>query len=339
MKCRLCGCENKFESLMVKDLEMGTRDKFEYYFCEACGTLQIKDIPKNLKKYYPSSYYSFVSPKKPSWLRKFFRITRDLYGIKGTKTNFIGFILSLFFPPDNPIVSLRKIKNSLSHDSNILDIGCGEGMFLDRLSTLGFKNLEGIDPFIKKTKTLNSGVKLHKMTLFDLKVENFYNLVMFHHSFEHFIEDPFVILKKVNKILKQCGYCIIRIPTTSSYAWDYYRESWVGIQAPRHIMIYSIRGFEFLSKNSGFIIDSISFDSTYFSFVASEQYKRDIALNEDNSYFVNPNKSIFTKKEIKQYKQMALDLNRKCRGDWICVVLKKQYDTFCHVEYKSKNEY
>ena len=50
---------------------------------------------------------------------------------------------------------------------------------------------------------------------------------------------------------------------------------------------------------------------------------KNIALNDDNSYFVNPKKSIFTKDEIEQYKKLALSLNKKFRGDMICVILRK----------------
>ena len=40
MQCRLCGCENNFDSFKVKELEMGFRDEFTYLLCKSCGTLQ-----------------------------------------------------------------------------------------------------------------------------------------------------------------------------------------------------------------------------------------------------------------------------------------------------------
>jgi len=324
MKCKLCGCEDKFEFLRVKELEMGFRDEFEYCFCESCGTLQIKSIPENLSKYYPSDYYSFKPIKKKSYIKKKLKRIRDSYGLNKNKLNLLGYLLSVLFPLDSQLLSLSPIIKDLSQISKILDVGCGEGNFLNRLAILGFKNLEGIDPFISKNKTLSNGVKLYKTSLSKLERECEYDLIMFHHSFEHLTENPFDALNKVFKLLKSNGFCIIRMPTTSSYAWEYYKEFWVGIQAPRHIMIYSIRGFEILAEKSGFRIDSISYDSSFFSFVASEQYKRNIALNDDNSYFVNPSKSIFTVKDIEQYKKMASELNRKFRGDQICVIMKKR---------------
>lgn len=323
MKCRLCGCEDKFDSINVKELEMGFRDKFPYLFCRSCGTLQIESIPTNLSKYYPSNYYSFKSVVKKSFIKEKLKKARDLYGLHRNKLNFLGYFLSILFPLDVQILSMGKIIRSLNADSNMLDVGCGEGTFLKRLASTGFKNLEGLDPFIKQTKTLEYGIKLYKQSIMDFDKKSKYDLIMFHHSFEHLTENPFDVLKKVYTLLKNSGFCIIRMPTTSSYAWEQYKEHWVGIQAPRHIMIYSIRGFEILAKETGFKIDSISYDSTFFSFVASEQYKKDIALNDDNSYFVNPKKSILTKDEIEQYKKLASNLNKKFRGDMICVILKK----------------
>jgi 2-polyprenyl-3-methyl-5-hydroxy-6-metoxy-1,4-benzoquinol methylase len=324
MKCRLCGCENKFDSLRVKELEMGFRDEFEYCFCKVCGTLQIKSIPEDLSKYYPSGYYSFKSPRKNSNIKRKLKKFRDLYGLYGDKLNILGHLLSVLYPLDTQLLSLRPIIKTLNTNSQILDVGCGEGAFLSRLANLGFKNLKGVDPFIANDKILNNGVNLYKTSLIELNKTSIYNLIMFHHSFEHLTESPYKVLRKCNKLLTENGYLIIRMPTTSSFAWERYRENWVGIQAPRHIMIYSIRGFEILAKKTGFMINSISFDSTFFTLVASEQYKRNIALNDDNSYFVNPEKSIFTKKDIEHYKKITLDLNKKCRGDMICVILKKK---------------
>ena len=322
MKCRLCGCEDNFDSLKVKELEMGFKEEFTYLFCKSCGTLQIESIPTNLSKYYPSDYYSFKSVTKKSFIKEKLKKARDLYGLYSNKLNFLGHFLSILFPLDTQILSMRRIIRSLNAYSKILDVGCGEGAFLKRLANIGFKNLEGVDPFIKHTKTLEYRIKLHKQSIMDLDKKSEYDLIMFHHSFEHLVENPFEVLKKVNIMLKKKGFCLIRMPTTSSFAWEKYGKHWVGIQAPRHIMIYSIRGFEILAEKAGFKIHSISYDSTFLVLLQANNIKN-IALNDDNSYFVNPKKSIFTKDEIEQYKKLALSLNKKFRGDMICVILRK----------------
>jgi len=37
------------------------------------------------------------------------------------------------------------------------------------------------------------------------------------------------------------GWCVIRIPTVSSFAWEHYREQWVQLDAPRHFFLHKVR--------------------------------------------------------------------------------------------------
>jgi 2-polyprenyl-3-methyl-5-hydroxy-6-metoxy-1,4-benzoquinol methylase len=327
MKCKICGYNGKFESFKVKELHFGFRDIFEYIYCPACGCLQISDIPKNLSKYYPSTYYSFQITK--SSIKDFFKKLRDDYIINKNKWNLLGFILSVVRPDlkmESVKEGLKELKREVNKNLNqvrILDIGCGEGSLLHQLNKIGFKYLEGIDPYINQTK-YHDNIKIYKTSLLDFNVHSKYDLIMFHHSFEHLTENPFEILNKVHLLLNNKGLCIIRMPTTSSFAWEFYKENWVQIDAPRHIVIYSIRGIEILAEKTGFSVEKIYYDSTEFQFIGSEQYKKDIALYDENSWFKNPNASIFSKKDINKYKKLAQRLNKNFRGDQICVLLKKK---------------
>ena len=76
-------------------------------------------------------------------------------------------------------------------------------------------------------------------------------------------------------------------------------------------------------KKSGMSIQDIVFDSTEFQFWGSEQYKRNVPLLAENSYYKNPDKSIFTKKEIEEFKKRAIDLNMRKQGDQTSFFLTK----------------
>ncbi len=326
MNCRVCGHE-KLEELYVKELEYGYMDTFKYLYCPACGCVQIQEIPKNLEKYYPPNYYSFNNKTKSQFLpKKMLRKVRNEFCITHNKKNFVGYLLSKLFPCDTKLNVLNKAVpeiNKIKGNVKLLDVGCGNGDFLLTLEEVGFKNLYGLDPYIDKTKKIGNNILLYKSRLLDHNENRKYDIITFNHSFEHLTENHFKILQKVKNLLSKNGKCIIRMPTTSSFAWEYYKENWVGLQAPRHIIIYSVRGFEILASNSGFHIDSISYDSTEFSFLASEQYKKNIVLNSDISFHKNFKKSIFKKEDVLKYRKLAKQLNAKCRGDMICVILRK----------------
>ncbi|MCX6173178.1 MAG: methyltransferase domain-containing protein [Ignavibacteriales bacterium] len=145
---------------------------------------------------------------------------------------------------------------------------------------------------------------------------------MFHHSLEHIYEQE-KILKIVFDLLKPGGYCIIRVPTVSSYAWKNYGMKWVQIDAPRHYYLHSIKSIEILSGKTNFELNNVIYDSTAFQFWGSDQYLKNIPLNDPHSYLRNPKNSLFSKKDISGFSKRAKELNAAKQGDQAVFYLKK----------------
>jgi len=309
MKCRICNNEIENKEFKVKEMMFGFEDVFDYFQCANCGCLQIKEIPENISKYYPNNYYSFnVFPNKNKYnIKKVIKFLRDYYAVFDK-----GLIGKLVYKkiPNEALRSLSKIK--LSKNSKILDVGCGSGYLLFSLQTIGFKNLLGIDPYIKEDINYKNGLKILKKTINN--INNKFDLIMFHHSFEH-ISNPLETLYFSNKLLSDNGVCLIRIPVVDSWAWENYGVNWVQIDAPRHFFLHSPKSMEILSKKAGFKIKEIVYDSTEFQFWGSEQNKNNISRSSNNSYNLNPSKSIFSKKDIKIFKKKSKKLNLEKRGD------------------------
>lgn len=205
----------------------------------------------------------------------------------------------------------------IKKDSEILDVGCGSGQLLNILLDIGFVNLTGIDPYIDES-IIDDNIKILKKNI--TEVDDQYDLVLFNHSFEH-IPNQLEALTNLSEILKKDGITIIRMPVKTNYIWKRYGVNWVQIDAPRHFCIHTLRSFNLLIKKTPLIVKEIIFDSYEFQFWASEQYKRDIHLKSSNSFSINPESSIFTKKEIIEYKKMAQELNKKSQGDMATFIL------------------
>ena len=294
----------------------GFRDEFTYFECSKCGCLQIAEIPKNIGKYYPSNYYSFQKVGSTNFIKQYIKKERDEYAL--FKKGLMGKVIYRKYPnPLFDIISMIKI----NHNSRILDVGCGAGNLLYSLKDIGFKNLMGVDPYIREN-IINDDVKILKKTIHELPDSQKFDLIISNHSFEH-IPDQFETLLKVRQILSPDGVCLLRMPVKREYIWNRYGVNWVQIDAPRHFFIHTIKSFTYLAKTAGLVIKDITFDSTEFLFWGSEQYKRDIPLKAENSYSVNPKKSIFTAKQIREFRKVAKELNKNNQGDQAAFYLRR----------------
>ena len=132
--------------------------------------------------------------------------------------------------------------------------------FLYPLKEAGFRNVSGCDPFIPENLKYNNGLPVYKKHFSQMNGK--YDIITFNHSFEH-IEDPLEILKHANKLLAVNGTCIVRIPTTSSFAWKYYNVNCFQLDAPRHIFLHSKKSINILAKNAGLKVIQVVFDSTH----------------------------------------------------------------------------
>jgi len=308
MICEVCGNSEKNKAFQIREMMFGFRDEFTYFECSECGCLQIAEIPRNMERYYPSNYYSFQERPSDNFIKRYLRIRRDKYAL--FKKGLIGKAIYKKYP--NLLFDMIS-KILINYNSRILDVGCGAGNMLYSLNETGFKNLVGVDPYIDE-EVINGDVKLLKKTTYELPDNQKFDLIISNHSFEH-IPDQQETFKEVHKLLSEKGVCLIRMPVKTEYIWSRYGVNWVQIDAPRHFFIHTLKSFELLVEKSGLVIQDVIFDSTEFQFWGSEQYKRDIPLEAENCIRVNSKRSIFTEKQIREFRKMALKLNRNKQGD------------------------
>lgn len=200
----------------------------------------------------------------------------------------------------------------IDYNSSILDVGCGDGQLLVKLDRFGFKNLTGIDPFISDTITYNDRLTIHKKTIYDTVGQ--YDFIMFHHSFEH-MDNPLLVFKDIYRLLKPGSFALIRIPISSSYAYRKYGRYWVQLDAPRHFFLHTVKSMSMLAEEANLKLFKIQYDSAYTQFTGSEKYLRNLSQKKTDE--------IFTKKEIKFYKNLASHLNKINDGDSACFYLQK----------------
>jgi 2-polyprenyl-3-methyl-5-hydroxy-6-metoxy-1,4-benzoquinol methylase len=294
----------------------GTRDEFTYRQCTRCACLQIEEIPRNLGDYYPDDYYSKHIKKQHSHSKTQSALREmklnAMLGGHATRSAALFFLRKPRLP--------RWVSHLHLHSTRrILDVGCGAGKLLLKLDKKGFRRLEGVDPFIDQPIEYPCGVKIHKAQIWDLasdsdKTKSF-DLVMMHHSLEH-IPDQQRTFTAAADLLKTKGSLLIRIPLSSSWAWEHYRENWVQLDAPRHLYLHSARSLEVLARKHGFTLESVYFDSTAFQFTGSEKYQKNISLLEQKDG------ELFSAETLAEFVKKAEHLNSEGKGDQACFIFK-----------------
>ncbi len=317
-KCKICGNADGNKKIVAREMMFGTKEEFEYYECNSCKCVQIKNIPDNLEKYYPKNYNSFdrVKKTKDNIIKRTLKIIMAKHYLTDNNNPFGKFLLKIFDPG-----FLEKIKKTnVSFDSKILDVGSGNGLRLVGLARNGFTNITGIDPFIKEDILYDNGIRIFKKNIFEFQGK--FNMVMLNHALEH-MNTPLKVMNEINRLLIPGGTALIRIPIANSYSWKKYGVNWVALDPPRHFFLHTPKSMKILADESGFELTDIMYDSTAYQFWGSEQYLRDIPMRDEHSYYENPEKSIFTKDQIEQYEIKAKELNAKAEGDAACFYLKK----------------
>ncbi|MFT4153061.1 class I SAM-dependent methyltransferase [Parafilimonas sp.] len=282
--------------------------------CSNCKCIQLMQIPESFSKYYPDNYYSYNgNPENKTIQKSFFKTFKrnlkakllDNY-LEGE--NLIGRLMKTKFNGYYPWIKAKTFKST----SKILDIGCGSGELLLRMYNDGFRNLTGADPFIARPITYECGINIYKKQLEELSGN--YDIIMLHHAFEHLAE-PLKVLQSIHNLLAAEGLLIIRIPVADCFAWRRYGTNWVQLDAPRHIFLHTPKSIEILSRQSGFEIEDIIYDSYYLQFAGSEKYLRDIALTDKTE--------LFTSDEINDFNKKSIELNALRDGDQACFYLRK----------------
>lgn len=313
-ECKICQHAKGNIPYNVKEMMFGMRHEFLYFKCMQCGCLQLKQIPQNISDYYPKEqYYSFANatlgPLQKN-IKKY--VLAQLFNFYLGHFSIIGYCANQFYYLQKRYAWVSSLKG-VHTSAKILDIGSGSGNYLDALYNCGFKNIKGMDPYIEKDIITPNGIPIHKKDISE--IDGKYDLIMLHHVFEH-MDNPREILIQLGSLLTKSGQILIRVPLVDSFAWDKYGVQWYQIDAPRHFYIHTKKSMELLSRNTGFNIDQIIYDSNDYQFIFSEQYQQDKIISDP---------ILFNKHQIRIWRKQASQLNKSKQGDQACFILRPIY--------------
>lgn len=303
--CLACGASERAMRLVTGDRMFDVAGAFAYDECARCGCVQRVTPLEDPAAHYPGNYYAFAGSPRRRGPREALRRLRNR-GVFARHP--VGRLLARLAAHPVHGAATWIERAGVRRDSRILDVGCGRGDLLHDLADAGFTQLLGIDPFAPEA-VLHGDPPIRRTSLGELAATSAdpFDLVMFHHALEH-IDDQVGTLQAAAALLASDGRILVRVPLAGSEAWTRYREHWVQLDAPRHVVLHTVESLRLTGARAGLTLERVDFDSTAFQFGGSELYLRGQKVRDDWP-------THFSREELKAFTRRATELNAEGKGD------------------------
>lgn len=151
----------------------------------------------------------------------------------------------------------------------LLDVGCGSGEWLIEMRERGWE-VEGVDfdeGAVTAAKQRGLPVRCGSLEEHTLPGSSF-DAVTLSHVVEH-LSNPIETLAECARILKPGGKLVLMTPNGASLGHRIFKQSWRGLEPPRHLHLFSMgsmrqalamAGFETISIDP-FIVTSVTYES------------------------------------------------------------------------------
>lgn len=215
--CPVCDSSN--------ELEIFLKEGGRYVKCKDCDMVYINPVFKDsaLKTYYEQNH----------------SLQSEI-----VETNLDDFYVNIY---SQGIKSIKKIN---SKASNILDIGCSSGVFLDIAKS---KDLETYGLELNKIEykfAQKKGHTIYNDLLENISFENKFDSITMWDVFEH-LKDGKYYLNLMKKHLSKNGVIFLQVPSSDSLAAKILRESCNMFDGLEHVNLYGIKTIKKLANICG----------------------------------------------------------------------------------------
>jgi 2-polyprenyl-3-methyl-5-hydroxy-6-metoxy-1,4-benzoquinol methylase len=256
--CYSCGSEERSDFISAQDDLTGKPGTFRFVRCASCGLVyqHPRIVIDRIGDYYDDEY--IAHRKKTDW-----GVLKPLYEHAMGKHD----------RQKDRIVS-RYV--TLDAKSEVLDVGCAVGTFLQRMRQRYGARVCGVDFKDLRGNPSLEGVDFRHGLFYeqDLGDERF-DLVTMWHFLEHDY-DPRRTLAKARAVLKRQGRLVIEVPRLDSVSFTLYGDRWPGLQAPQHTALYDKQSLLRMVEQAGLeVVDYLPYGAfpAYFYLFAGAAFR------------------------------------------------------------------
>ncbi len=271
VQCNVCASSKRDYLFNNFDRLHGFSGEFKINRCLGCGLVYISPRPKNIGSYYVKEYEPYILNPKDfhqsltnNLMKAYYSEARGILSWPKIQ------IYKLLY---NPIPSEYKGKK-------ILDIGCGNGMFLYNLKKFGKFHVYGIDTSSYVVDQAKTKLGLENISVGTLErntyPDNFFDVITLNHVIEH-LPNPKKNMVEINRILKKEGLLMIITPNSDSLGLIIFKKFWFALETPRHLNMFSAKTLSKLTDSiKDFKIEKIDYRISNLIFIKSLIYTLDL---------------------------------------------------------------
>ncbi len=270
-RCPVCGRTGRKKAHEdMRDYAFGAAPgRWTLWICAecSCGYLDPRPNKASIALAY-SEYYTHqqiaVAPAESRLARLRRRIAEaylnEKYGASYPDALPGGSRIARFFPRSRAFLDTyyaRQLPRASAAGGRLLDVGCGNGAFLQFASRWGWV-AEGIDPDpVAVRAACSAGANVAQATLDDLpEGSGKFDHVTVSHVLEH-VHDPVRLITQCFEVLAPGGRLWLQTPNLESLGHRVFGRAWRGLEPPRHLVLFNQSALHKQLRAAGF--DSVRF--------------------------------------------------------------------------------
>jgi SAM-dependent methyltransferase len=265
--CRLCGAADADFLFDGMDRLYDVEGSFRYVRCKRCGLVYMNPqvVPECIGSLYPREYGPHADKSRAprtALLKLRDRIPRIP-------------ILGRVFRSLTDARAIGPVLHKLNARTRLLDVGCGNGSFLDAMRRQTACEVHGLD---LSPAAVEQAKRLYGLNIFwgtiaqaPFAAESF-DVTTAWWYLEH-VPNPQESIKEMARLLKPGGLCVIGVPNSDSYLARIFKDKWYHLDCPRHLCIWSPSTMRRLLADHGLVVRKIAYDRTPWGLLGSLQYR------------------------------------------------------------------
>ncbi len=272
--CPSCSAKGTTLYTGLRDRLYGTPGAWSTLRCPDCAHAWLDPYPEpeEIPRLYESYYTHTPHPLIPSaGARPNLRLSagRGLLSVFGyerapqhQRERRLGTMLNVF-PPFREWVRASVMFLDGRSLGSLLDVGCGEGSFIEQMQLLGWR-VTGVEPDREAVRIAKDrGLPVVQGTAEDIDLpEERYDAVTLNHVIEH-VHDPIMVLERCRHLLRRNGRLVIKTPNINSLGHQIFGASWMPLDPPRHLNLFSARSLGRCAERAG--LDVLTLRTTAFT--------------------------------------------------------------------------